>query len=137
MTSVLSAERAYVAAAATLIELAAAIVVAAHAGWALVLIARARWVVETAALPARRVLTDGVLAALSFSMAATLLKTIALASWGQIRMFAFVLVFRTLLKQVFRWEEQTAERRRGERDAARVSGSAILARLQDGLSSTR
>jgi hypothetical protein len=50
---------------------------------------------------ARLVVADGVLAALGFVVASTLLKTMALRGWHQIGMFAFVLTFRTLLKQVF------------------------------------
>lgn len=117
VNSLIGVERAYVSIAATLIELAAAVVVAVHAGWALLVIVRGRWasgrrpIGFAAALRARRAITDGVLAALGFSVAATLLKTIALEDWTQIRMFAFVLVFRTLLKRVFQWEERTALRR--------------------------
>ncbi len=113
----IAAERAYLTLAAALIDLAAAGVVALHAGWALVVIVRGLWVSRrrlvagAVLLRARRLITDGVLAALSFSVAATLLKTIGLEDWTQIRMFAFVLGFRTLLKQVFAWEERTALRR--------------------------
>lgn len=119
MTSLLGVERGYVAVAATLIELAAAVVVALHAGWALGVLARGRWRggESEAMFRARGIVTDGVLAALSFSLAATLLKTIALEDWGQIRMFAFVLVFRTVLKRVFQWEERTALRRRAALEA--------------------
>jgi hypothetical protein len=50
---------------------------------------------------ARLVVADGVLAALAFVVASTLLRTMALRGWHQIGMFAFVLTLRTLLKQVF------------------------------------
>ncbi len=119
MTSLLTIERVYVSAAASLIEVAAAVVVALHAGWALGVIARGRWASDVV-YRARHVITDGVLAGLSFSVAATLLKTIALEDWTQIRMLAFVLVFRTLLKRLFQWEERTVRQRRkavGVRDA--------------------
>ena len=121
MTSLLTLERAYVVGAATLIDLAAAIVVALHAAWAMGVVLRGvrggRMGGADVAFRARRMITDGVLAALSFSVAATLLKTIALEDWAQIRMFAFVLVFRTVLKRVFQWEEQTAMRRRAVLEA--------------------
>ena len=58
------------------------------------------------AVAARLMVADGVLAALGFMGAATLLKTLALRSWHEIGMFAFVLVFRTLLKHVFAWERR-------------------------------
>ena len=60
--------------------------------------------VQSSDTKARLLVADGVLAALSFITAATLLKTAALHSWHQIGMFAFILVFRTLLKKVFAWE---------------------------------
>ena len=59
------------------------------------------------------VIADGVLAALSFSVAGTLLKTIALNSWTDIRTFAFVLVLRTALKRVFQAEQKRMAARSG------------------------
>ena len=96
----MAVEAEYVALGGTLIELAAAFVVAYHAAWAMTVIARRRESDE-----ARLVIARGVLAALGFSMAGTLLKTIGLGSWHEIRMFAFVFVLRTLLKRVFKLEE--------------------------------
>lgn len=96
----------YLTIAGTLIELAAAVVVTWHAMDALAGIVRGR-----GSDRARRVIAEGVLAALSFSVAGTLLKTIALNSWTDIRMFAFVLALRTALKHVFRAEQRGAERR--------------------------
>ncbi len=52
---------------------------------------------------ARLKIAEGVLAALGFSVAGSLLKIIALQTWPQIRLFAFVFVLRTLLKRVFGW----------------------------------
>ena len=99
-------EARYIATAGTLIELAAAIVVAWHAVDALLGIAR-----RQGSDRARRVIAEGVLAALSFSVAGTLLKTIALNSWYDIRMFAFVLALRTVLKRVFQAERRAVSRR--------------------------
>ena len=87
--------------AGMLIELLAALVVTYHAGWALLLILRRR-----GSSAARLVIAEGVLAALGFSVAGTLLKTIALQSWPQIRSFAAVFVLRTVLKRVFQWERR-------------------------------
>ena len=103
-----SLEARYIATAGTLIELAAAIVVTWHAVDALAGIVRG-----LGSDRARRVIAEGVLAALSFSVAGTLLKTIALNSWVDIRTFAFVLVLRTALKKVFQAERSTIDRRRG------------------------
>lgn len=102
-----SLEARYIALAGTLIELAAAIVVSWHAVDALIGIVRGQ-----GSDRARRVIAEGVLAALSFSVAGTLLKTIALNSWVDIRTFAFVLVLRTALKKVFQVEGRAIERRR-------------------------
>ena len=53
---------------------------------------------------ARGLIAEGVLEALGFSLAATLLKVISLQQWPQIRAFAAVFVLRTLLKRVFQHE---------------------------------
>ena len=99
-------EARYLATAGTLIELAAAMVVAWHAIDALAGIVRGQ-----GSDRARRVIAEGVLAALSFSVAGTLLKTIALNSWVDIRTFAFVLLLRTALKKVFQAERKGMEQR--------------------------
>ena len=118
MTSLLAIERTYVTSAAALIEVLAAGAVAVHVVWALAVMVLGRWksgfgtVDFDSVFQVRQIMTDGVLAALSFSVAATLLKTIALENWEQIRTFAFVLVFRTLLKRVFQWEARVAAQRR-------------------------
>ncbi len=93
----------------SLVELLAALVVAFHAIWAFGSIARDR-----SGDQARLLIARGVLAALSFSVAGTLLKTIGLQTWPQIRMFAFVLILRTVLKQVFRAEQSSILRRRAD-----------------------
>ena len=100
-------ESRWIAVGGTLIELLAALVVAFHACRALLSIAR-----RYDADQPRLLIAEGVLAALGFSVAGTLLKALALQSWHDIGMFAFVLAFRTLLKQVFKREhEQIAKRR--------------------------
>ncbi len=53
---------------------------------------------------ARLHIAEGVLAGLTFKVAATLLKTLILFSWTQIAAFAAVLALRTLLKHLFAWE---------------------------------
>ncbi len=103
--NVLAAEQAWIAAGGSIIEAMAAVVIAYHVLWAL-----------SAALKrdsdaARLYIARGVLTALGFSLAGTLLKTIALQTWPQIRIFAFVFVLRTSLKRVFLWEEQAIRRR--------------------------
>ena len=90
----------------SIIELLAAFVIVVHVFRALTSIVRTR-----SSDQARLLIAEGVLAALSFSVAGTLLKTIALQSWPQIRMFAFVLLLRTLLKRVFQWEQRAIRRR--------------------------
>ncbi len=99
-------EARYIAIAATLIALAAAVVVAYHTIWALWLIGCRR-----PSDAARLVIARGVLAALAFMVAATLMNTVALQTWTQIRMFAFVLLLRTLLKWVFEREQTMISKR--------------------------
>lgn len=60
---------------------------------------------------ARLLIAKGVLSALGFSVAGSLLKIIALQTWAQIRLFAFVFVLRNLLKRVFAWEENRIQER--------------------------
>lgn len=94
-------EKNWILAAATLIELAAAAVIGCHAFWAALLLIRRQGQDR-----ARMVVADGVLAGLGFSLAGTLLKTIGLQSWSEIRMFLFVFMFRTLLKRIFSREKR-------------------------------
>lgn len=91
----------------TLIELAAALVIAFHVAWALWAIMR-----HQGADRVRLVIAEGVLAGLSFSVAGTLLKAIALQTWSQIGMFAFVFALRAMLKRVFAAERQAIGSRR-------------------------
>ncbi len=101
-----SASSAWIVLGGTVIELMAALVIAWHVLRALAVIVTAR-----SSDRARLIIADGVLAALSFSVAGTLLKTIALQSWPDIRLFAFVLLLRTLLKRVFQWEQRSITQR--------------------------
>ena len=59
-----------------------------------------------AIVAARLAVADGIVAALGFKTAATLLKTIELRSWDAILMFCAVLALRTLVKQALRREER-------------------------------
>ncbi len=86
----------------SLIEMLAACVVAFHVVLALLSLLHDR---------ARVLIAQGVLAALGFSLAGTLLKTIGLQTWVQIRSFAFVWLLRTVLKRVFQWERTMGLRR--------------------------
>ena len=49
-------------------------------------------------------LAEGVVAALGFKTAATLLKTLELRSWQAIATFVMILALRTVVKQVLSWE---------------------------------
>ena len=53
----------------------------------------------------RLLVADGVIAALGFKTAATLLKTIELQSWDAILLFTATLALRTLVKRTLTWEE--------------------------------
>ncbi len=100
-------EGSLIALGGSIIEMFAACVVAFHAAMALASIMHDR-----SGDRARVLIAEGVLAALGFSLAGTLLKTIGLQSWMEIRSFAFIWVLRTILKRVFRWEREMVLRRR-------------------------
>ena len=53
---------------------------------------------------ARLLMIAGVLGALGFKTAATLLKTIELGTWNSIATFAAIFGLRTMIKQLFVWE---------------------------------
>ena len=53
---------------------------------------------------ARLLVANGVIAALGFKTAGTLLKTIELQTWNAILAFAAILTLRTVVKQVLVWE---------------------------------
>ena len=104
--NLLSAGQRWITLAGLMIEVLAAIVVAYHVLQALIAIVR-----RQGSDAARLWIAEGVIAALGFSMAGTLLKTIGLQSWTQIRLFAFVFLLRTLLKRVFQWEQRGIRKR--------------------------
>lgn len=91
---------------ASLIELLAAFVIVFHAALAVIALVRGQGLDR-----ARLLIAEGVLAALGFSLAATLLKVIGLQQWVQIRTFATVFVLRQLLKRVFTQERTSIEQR--------------------------
>ena len=53
---------------------------------------------------ARLAVAGGVVNALSFELAGTLLTTVTVHTWRQIATFAVVFAIRTLLKRLFSWE---------------------------------
>ena len=54
---------------------------------------------------ARLLVAEGVLLILSFTVAATLLRTIDLQTWRQILVFSVIFSIRTFLKKIFAWEK--------------------------------
>lgn len=72
---------------------------------------------RSAIVAARLAVADGIVAALGFKTAATLLKTIELRSWDAILMFCAVLALRTLVKQALVREEAGLRTTRGARVA--------------------
>ena len=54
----------------------------------------------------RLCVADGVIAALGFKTAATLLKTIELQTWNAILTFAAIFALRTFVKHFLVWEER-------------------------------
>ena len=58
----------------------------------------------------RLLVAEGVVNALGYKTAATLLKTIQLQTWAAIGMFASVLILRTVIKRVLVWEERRLRR---------------------------
>ncbi len=70
--------------------------------------ARAGWAVlrERQPTTARRLVTTGALMGLSVKLAATLLKTLYVASWSQVGMLAFVIVLKTVLEWTFARERE-------------------------------
>lgn len=90
----------WIVAGGTIVDLLAAIVIVYHVLWALL------GIVQLGGSDLARIrIAQGVLTALGFSVAGSLLKIIGLQTWSQIRMFAFVFVLRTMLKRVFAWEQ--------------------------------
>jgi len=84
-----------------LIDLVAAVVVAGYVAATMVKLARGGGVDQ-----ARLLVAEGAVLGLSFKVAATLLRTLEIHSWDQILMFAAIFAMRTVLKQLFLWEQQ-------------------------------
>lgn len=90
--------------AAVLIEFGGSVVVVVGCLRGLLVLARGRGR-HAGIVQARLLVADGVIAALGYKTAATLLKTIELQSWSAILMFASILALRTFIKRVLAWEE--------------------------------
>ena len=91
--------------AAALIQFGGGLVIAFACLRALALLAAGRGAPE-AILRGRLAVADGVLSALGFETAATLLKTVELRSWTAIGLFAAVLTLRTFVKRALVWEQE-------------------------------
>lgn len=86
----------------TLFSYAAALTVTGFVLRALAGLLRGRSIDHT-----RGVLVRGMLAGLSLTVAATLLRLLAARSWQDVAMIAVLLTLRTGLKQVLRWEQRS------------------------------
>ena len=91
-----------------LIEFGGALLIAGYCIVALLTLIRSRS--AESVRRARLYVAEGAIWGLSFKVAGTLLKTISIHTWEQIALFAVILALRTLLKQVFTWEERTLRR---------------------------
>lgn len=91
----------FVVLSAAVIEFAGALIIAVHAGRGLWALAHRRSVRQ-----ARGLVLSGCISGLELKLGATLLKTLLLTSWPQIMTFVTVLILRTLLKQLFLWEQR-------------------------------
>lgn len=87
------------AALATVIEFGGALIVA-------LAVVRALWALLSGAGVdrARLLVIGGVIGALGFKTAATLLKALELQSWRAIGAFAAIFTLRTVIKRLFVWE---------------------------------
>ena len=88
-----------------LIDLVASVVIAGYVVLAMFELARGGGIDQ-----ARLLVAEGAVLGLSFKVAAALLKTLELHTWQQILMFAAIFTLRTVLKQVFLWEQQEVRR---------------------------
>jgi uncharacterized membrane protein len=91
---------------ATIIEFIGALIIIAYLLAALITL-----VMQKDITRARLITADGIITSLSFKLAGTLLKTIALHTWQQILMFAAILALRTALKRLFTWEQARLQQR--------------------------
>ena len=90
--------------AAVLIEFGSSIVIAVACVRGLTILTAGRGS-HCAIVRARLVVADGVITALGYKTAATLLKTIKLQTWTAIGMFAAIFTLRTMIKRALLWEE--------------------------------
>lgn len=95
----------YVAFLALCIEMAGTIIIAAGCLRGLASLVQGG-ATRSALRECRLLVADGILAGLAFKVAAALLKTIELRSWGQIAAFAAVLALRSFLKLAHDRERQ-------------------------------
>lgn len=91
---------------ASIIEFIGALVIVYYVFLTIKLLLRTRDIMQ-----ARLLLADGIIYALSFKVAGTLLKTIELQTWQQILMFSAILTIRTILKSLFVWERKEIQKR--------------------------
>ncbi|WP_216320719.1 DUF1622 domain-containing protein [Deinococcus aestuarii] len=96
---------------ALLVELAGSLYLLGYVGAAL--LALLRGPPASRLEHARLLIADGVIASLSFKVAATLLKILEVQTWNQIGLFAATLALRTLLKRFFTWERRQLTRGQG------------------------
>ncbi len=90
--------------AAVLIEFGGSIIIAVACMRGLAILTAGRGS-HSAIVRGRLVVADGVISALGYKTAATLLKTIELQTWTAIGMFAAIFTLRTMIKRVLLWEE--------------------------------
>lgn len=88
--------------AAVLIEFGGSLVVVANCLRAMLILALDH--AGHGIVRARLLVADGVIAALGFKTAATLLKILELQNWTAILSFAAIFALRTLVKRVLSWE---------------------------------
>ena len=93
-----------ISAAAALIEFGGSLVIAIACLCGLAILAACRGT-HAAVVCGRLVVADGIVSALGYKTAATLLKTLELQSWNAIGLFAAILALRTLIKRFLVWEE--------------------------------
>lgn len=85
----------------TLVSYAAALMVTAYVARALMCLMRGSQI-----SPVGRLLVRGMLAGLSLTAAATLLRLLVARSWDDVAMIAALLALRTGLKQALGWEQR-------------------------------
>lgn len=96
-----------------LIDLASALLIVAYVAAAVVALVRSGALLPAAGphrnqgiSQARLLVAEGAVLGLSLKVAAALLKTLDIHTWDQILMFAAIFALRTVLKQLFVWEQR-------------------------------